>query len=304
MIGVLPVLFDGAVNVALRELLPEFVVRALHWLTHLGDNAGLIGLTVALYWFAAPEHRDRFAFVIAVGLAGLALVVGLKGLYQFPRPELAFSPTGYPGYGFPSGHALASAAFYITLAGVLTRGSRGTRYLLAALLVTVISISRLAIGVHYPGDVLAGVALGVGLAAVALWGTTRDPMVWFALAAAIAVGGAILGSQEYVAPAVGGSIGALVGWYLVRNRTGTSNEAALVLFALACLPPVLVVGAIAATTPVPPTAQLVGAAALGCGAIVAPVVATAFDDRSTTRTVQAALPVEERSGRERIDRSP
>ena len=65
--------------------------------------------------------------------------------------------------GFPSDHATAS--FAIATAIVL----RNRRWGIGALvLATLLSLTRVAIGVHYPSDVLAGAALGAA-SALALW---------------------------------------------------------------------------------------------------------------------------------------
>ena len=65
--------------------------------------------------------------------------------------------------GFPSDHA--TAAFAIATAILLRRRRAGIFALIAAAL---LSIGRVALGVHYPSDVLAGAVLGVA-AALILW---------------------------------------------------------------------------------------------------------------------------------------
>ena len=65
--------------------------------------------------------------------------------------------------GFPSDHA--TAAFAIAVAIVLRKQAWGIFALVAA---TVLSIGRVALGVHYPSDVLAGAVLG-SAAALVLW---------------------------------------------------------------------------------------------------------------------------------------
>jgi undecaprenyl-diphosphatase len=113
----------------------------------------------------------RRATVAAVLSAGLALAVGklISELVDRARPFVAdpggvhlFSPHAADP-GFPSDHA--TAAFAIAVAILLRKRGWGIVALVAA---TVLSIGRVALGVHYPSDVLAGAALGAA-AALALW---------------------------------------------------------------------------------------------------------------------------------------
>jgi undecaprenyl-diphosphatase len=113
----------------------------------------------------------RRATVAAVLSAWLALAVGklISELVDRARPFVAdpggvhlFSPHAADP-GFPSDHA--TAAFAIAVAILLRKRGWGIVALVAA---TVLSIGRVALGVHYPSDVLAGAALGAA-AALALW---------------------------------------------------------------------------------------------------------------------------------------
>ena len=65
--------------------------------------------------------------------------------------------------GFPSDHA--TAAFAIGVAVLLRHRAAGVVVLILAAL---LAVGRVAIGVHYPSDVLAGALLGTAVA-VALW---------------------------------------------------------------------------------------------------------------------------------------
>ncbi|MET8227146.1 phosphatase PAP2 family protein [Streptomyces sp. NPDC005301] len=72
---------------------------------------------------------------------------------------------------FPSGHAASAAAFATGVA------LESTRYgALVAPLAASVAFSRVYVGVHYPGDVLAGAAIGVGAAALTCrWWPPRTP---------------------------------------------------------------------------------------------------------------------------------
>jgi undecaprenyl-diphosphatase len=116
----------------------------------------------------ADWRRAAVAAVLSAGLA-LAIAKATAELVDRARPFVA-DPGGVHLFshhaadpGFPSDHA--TAAFAIAVALALRKRGWGIAALVAA---TVLSVGRVAIGVHYPSDVLAGAALGTA-AALALW---------------------------------------------------------------------------------------------------------------------------------------
>ncbi len=110
--------------------------------------------------------RWRGAVVVALARVGeLVCEAGVKVLIARPRPALIHPVALASGYSFPSGHAGGSTAVYGALALVVVTGvARWARLMLAtdtALLVGAVAVSRVLLGVHYPSDVAAGVALGL-----------------------------------------------------------------------------------------------------------------------------------------------
>jgi undecaprenyl-diphosphatase len=131
----------------------------------------LIALVLAFVLVAGRRGIATRRAVVAAGLsAGLALAVAavVARVVDRPRPfvdhagavHLFSSHAADPG--FPSDHA--TAAFAIAVALLLRSRTWGAIALAAA---TVLAVTRVAMGIHYPTDVLAGAALGA-LAAVAL----------------------------------------------------------------------------------------------------------------------------------------
>lgn len=143
-------------------------------LFYVNASEALFIATLGVIFLAATGARHapwRRAAVAAVLSAGLALAIGavISALVDRARPfvvdangvHLFSAHSADPG--FPSDHATAS--FAIAMAIFLRHRGWGVVALLAA---AVLSVGRVAIGVHYPTDVLAGAALGVA-AALALW---------------------------------------------------------------------------------------------------------------------------------------
>jgi len=142
-------------------------------LFYVNASEALFVATLAIVFLGA---RGRFAdwrraCLAAVLSAGFGLAVGkvISELVDRARPFVA-DPHGvhlFAGHaadpGFPSDHA--TAAFAIAVAIFLRKRAWGIFALLAA---TVLSIGRVALGVHYPSDVLAGAVLG-SAAALVLW---------------------------------------------------------------------------------------------------------------------------------------
>ena len=156
---------------------------------HDGLGGGLLGVMAALTvvgggWgalsipplFISPRMR-RFGLAFALTIAVNALLVyGLKMVIARPRPwhvmpdihPLVFS--GPSDFSFPSGHAAGSFCYATFVAVVLVKTRRGLVPILGSalllLLATGVALSRVALGVHFPGDVAAGAIIGATSGAI------------------------------------------------------------------------------------------------------------------------------------------
>jgi len=130
--------------------------------TNLGDEPAYVALAVLLYTLASPDLGFRALLALAVG--GW-VNVALKNALKLPRPPRELWKVEASGYGFPSGHAQTSASFWSAVA-LETRDACFA--LLGAVVVALVSYSRIELGVHYPRDVVGGAALGLLSALAAL----------------------------------------------------------------------------------------------------------------------------------------
>lgn len=120
----------------------------------------------AIVWIvvAMVRRQSRVAVFLAMTVlpAGL-LTAAAKALSDRPRPGTAL--THAASTSFPSGHALGITVGVLTFGTLLwPRLGHPVRVLVAifgAALVFLVGVSRLALNVHHPTDVVAGWALGL-----------------------------------------------------------------------------------------------------------------------------------------------
>jgi undecaprenyl-diphosphatase len=131
---------------------------------------GAVWIALAVALALVTRRSVPFAVLLTASSVWTAdlLALAIKAGVERPRPSASVPAAdplmGAGGWSFPSGHAATAFAGAVALAYLWRRGAPFFFLLAAA-----IAFSRVYVGVHYPGDVLAGGALGilVGLAWVA-----------------------------------------------------------------------------------------------------------------------------------------
>ena len=143
------------------------------WLTQSAIDFSALGGFTVLWLFGAFAlgfllyvKRRAEAGWLAASLVGASVINALlKIVLHRPRPEVVPHLTHVSNASFPSGHAMISAAVYLTLGIMLAEAQpklRARAYLVtfAGLLVVLIGCSRVYLGVHWPSDVVAGWCFG------------------------------------------------------------------------------------------------------------------------------------------------
>lgn len=154
---------DGNLLIWIQEAVRNELLNPFFALyTKLGD-AGILWIVLALVMLCyQPTRRAGVLSLGALLLGALCTNVVLKHLVERPRPWLMLEglipliEENDPN-SFPSGHTTAAfAACVIWMRTLPWKWGRGAAIVAAFLM----GISRLYVGVHYPSDVLAGMAIG------------------------------------------------------------------------------------------------------------------------------------------------
>ena len=155
-------------------------VRYVSWLGR-PPFLTLVAGGAALY--VIRHRRIRLAaFLVTTAVVGGLVDTAVKVLVDRPRPEFDNPIASAFGKSFPSGHAMSSTVVYgallLVFLPVVPRRRRPYAIAATAVLVLAIATSRIALGVHFLSDVLAGVVLGLAwlaasVAAFRIWATER-----------------------------------------------------------------------------------------------------------------------------------
>ncbi len=154
---------------SLSEQLTLSLTSPWRWLpaagAHLGDG---------LFWFAIGGFllafgNDLIRRLTLITLAAVLLSTGISTLIKYtvrrrrPQELTQFYTIKYDRYSFPSGHATRMAAI-ASVVGVRVPTLSLPGWILALLVAT----CRVLVGVHYIGDVLVGLVIGMVGAAIVL----------------------------------------------------------------------------------------------------------------------------------------
>lgn len=164
--------------------------------THLGDSSvvwlWIAGIGLIMSFQLAPRFRNRprsamikaalsfCLFMAVIYVVNAGVYGGLKHLVHRPRPFAGQTETvrvisdsalhlNHNG-SFPSGHASNAFMIAVLLAGRFRRG-RWAIFGVASL----VALSRVYLGVHYPSDVIAGACLGLVITCFMLSLRSPDP---------------------------------------------------------------------------------------------------------------------------------
>jgi len=144
---------------ALRALAAAFA--------HSGDSWLLVPL-LGVLWYFGPDYWKQRAVAMVVGVAltaAVVFVIKLSVRRSRPQGEWGKIYRNTDPHSFPSGHAARAMMLAVVVLGL------GPFWLGLALLLwaPLVGLARVALGVHYPSDVAAGMVVGAILGLLILW---------------------------------------------------------------------------------------------------------------------------------------
>jgi membrane-associated phospholipid phosphatase len=148
--------------------LVPFDFAAAIWIETPGNSIFLIPVVLIAAALVARSGRPLLAISILTAFFAVDTLILLGWLtWDRPRPTLVLDGIAAPGFhSFPSGHVAQTVTVYGLLAYVWVSASRSRLeqtvvVLLAVLLVVAVGMARLALGTHWPSDLLAGAIIGL-----------------------------------------------------------------------------------------------------------------------------------------------
>jgi undecaprenyl-diphosphatase len=154
--------FDNRISENLHGLNTPLLTAIMKFFTFLGSGTAIavIVVIVMIFFYKVLKHRTELVLLISVICGSALLNLLLKIIFHRARPTI-YHFIVVSGYSFPSGHSMAAFSLYGILAFLLWKHipnklGRSLLIIFSVLMFTMIGISRIYLGVHYPSDVLGG----------------------------------------------------------------------------------------------------------------------------------------------------
>ena len=204
-------------------------------ITDLGSEMAYIVILSLVYWCVNKQVMQGLAYAY---LLAMTLNTWLKDLWRIPRPDdpaledtlqqagilQRLQPLRHEtSPAFPSGHTQGAATAWSYMA---YRFKRTWFWIAAAILIVLIAFSRMVVGVHFPQDVIGGLAVGAAYLLLWLWAEpsvrgwlARPGAAWrYALAVLVPLAALLVHPVEGTATSIGALIGLGIG-FLLEGQT-------------------------------------------------------------------------------------
>ncbi len=158
---------DSSLCIAVNQTSQVRLIRDLFRLvSRLGDGLFWYGLMLLILLFEGVAGFMPVLHMALAGLFGTLLYKWLKGKTLRPRPfevhqDILLAGKALDKFSFPSGHTLHALVF-----GLVAINYYPALSFIVLPFVSLVALSRVVLGLHYPSDVLAGALIGSLIAAL------------------------------------------------------------------------------------------------------------------------------------------
>jgi undecaprenyl-diphosphatase len=153
-----PITFDSSFLQWIHAQSTPILDKFFLFITNLGsfETLFIISSVILIYLLFKKYRIKALILFFSVGGAAIANVI-LKLLFHRSRPTFWHSVISETSYSFPSGHAVMSSAFILSVILITWQTKwRWPVVIIGTALIGLIGLSRIYLGVHYPTDVIAG----------------------------------------------------------------------------------------------------------------------------------------------------
>lgn len=185
--------------------------------TLFGEVYFAVPAMALIFWCFEKDWGYRLGFAY---LSNGILNVAIKEIFQIPRPigqpgiRSLFVKTA-EGYSFPSGHTQNAASLAASFG---TYFKKNGVYLIGAMVIILVALSRLYLGVHTPADVACGAVIGGGWVFVSNYlfdyAERRKNRVVFVIPVILILTGLYFFPVHFYYKAAGASLGFLLGYFV------------------------------------------------------------------------------------------
>lgn len=148
---------------------PDMTRLLIVWTDVVGPFTWRVVVIAAAVWLWVRGTRRVAIWAATTIIVGGLLGFALKLIVSRARPSLPDPVALAPGEAFPSGHALhvtlGAGVLVLLILPRLSAWGRLLTWVIAWFLVVSVAYTRVALGVHWVSDVVAGVMLGVAVLA-------------------------------------------------------------------------------------------------------------------------------------------
>jgi undecaprenyl-diphosphatase len=175
-----PVLPGEAAIVEAAVAVPTILGWPFRLVMQLGTLVAGLLVTAGVAWWRRRQGVLGPAAVLLAVVVAYRLDNVVKEVVERPRPYVALpglhERERVASFAYPSGHTTMAVAVAGALHPILPRRARIVAWVLA----TVVAVTRMHVGAHWPTDLVGGAALGLAIAAASWLVVDRLPACWFA----------------------------------------------------------------------------------------------------------------------------